>query len=515
MLTTLLVVRRCYGGELPSRRVELYREAVRVLIRTWNTEGFEPMDLEETLAQLSYVACAMMNEGAQQVGHQRLLKLLENARSELQAELHFTRITAENFVERIEYRSSLLMQIGHERMDNTELQPVYEFRHLSFQEYLAARGLVAEQYPGRDGGRSLVQLLEPHFEDEQWREVIALASVLAGRKAEPLIKRLTDLCAERKRETFYPRPAHVGDPPIVLLRQCLLDEVQVTPQTLHAALQQMARHGSEHLVRGSVVNLRRGKFGEVFREVTEQAYLANDSGWEGYLWAMRDFAAEAALRNGPGQLRTDSFQTLESSLKSGGRVEKCRAALEVLHLADLNRHLASEDRVPLDEPYSALRDAVGQLLLPEDPRLALAAAWTLGMMGQARLPNAPPEPHVVRSLFRLWIGSGSSVLQDCAGWALQNQPVLSRDAFAPETWGDCDTWLQDEAASEFGWVQAKLVVGWYRGRPWSDSELADKLSSFGVDSDPFFNPNAREMLATLGDAGRRVLEQWDAENLIR
>jgi hypothetical protein len=52
MLTTLLVVRRCIG-ELPNRRVELYREAVRVLIRTWNTEGFEPMDLEETAAQLA------------------------------------------------------------------------------------------------------------------------------------------------------------------------------------------------------------------------------------------------------------------------------------------------------------------------------------------------------------------------------------------------------------------------------------------------------------------------------
>lgn len=41
MLTTLLVVRRCIG-DLPTRRVELYREAVRVLIRTWNTEGFAP-----------------------------------------------------------------------------------------------------------------------------------------------------------------------------------------------------------------------------------------------------------------------------------------------------------------------------------------------------------------------------------------------------------------------------------------------------------------------------------------
>ncbi len=245
MLTTLLVVRRCIG-ELPNRRVELYREAVRVLIRTWNTEGFDPMDLEETLAQLSYVACTMMNEGVQQIGHRRLLKLLQQARGELQAELQFSRISPAEFIERIEYRSSLLMQTGHERIDG-ELQPVYEFRHLTFQEYLAARGLVEEQYPGRDGGQSLVELLEPHFEDERWREVIPLAAVLAGRKAEPLIKRLTTACEGRKRERPYPQPEDVNDPRVVLLRQCLLDEVQVAPPTLRPALRQMARHGSEEV----------------------------------------------------------------------------------------------------------------------------------------------------------------------------------------------------------------------------------------------------------------------------
>ena len=60
--------------------------------------------------------------------------------------------------------------------------------------YLAARGLVEEQYPGRNEGKSLTELLETHFEDERWLEVIPLAAVLAGRKAELLIKRLTTLC---------------------------------------------------------------------------------------------------------------------------------------------------------------------------------------------------------------------------------------------------------------------------------------------------------------------------------
>src|SRR5438067_636404 len=112
MLTTLLVVRRCIG-ELPTRRVELYREAVRVLIRTWNTEGFAPLDLEEALAQLSYVACAMTQAGQQQIAQKSLIKLLRQAREELVAELQFTQISPEQFIERIEYRSSLLMQAGY------------------------------------------------------------------------------------------------------------------------------------------------------------------------------------------------------------------------------------------------------------------------------------------------------------------------------------------------------------------------------------------------------------------
>src|SRR5262249_20885814 len=78
---------------------------------------------------------------------------------ELEAELQFARFSPEQFIERIEYRSSLLMQTGHERIDGV-LQPVYEFRHLTFQEYLAARGYVEEQYPGRDSGQSLAAVAQ-------------------------------------------------------------------------------------------------------------------------------------------------------------------------------------------------------------------------------------------------------------------------------------------------------------------------------------------------------------------
>jgi hypothetical protein len=483
-----------------------------VLIRTWNTEGFEPMDLEETLAQLSYVACTMMNEGIQQIGYRRLLKLLREARDELQAELQFSRVGPEEFIQRIEYRSSLLMQTGHERIDD-ELQPVYEFRHLTFQEYLAARGLVEEQYPGRDNGQSLVDLLEPHFKDERWREVIPLAAVLAGRKAEPLIKRLTAACESRKREATHVRREDVYDSRAILLRQCLLDDVQVTPSTLRAALRQMARHGHEEFEKGSIVGLRRGKFGELFQEVVEEAYFSKVPDWEGFKTAMCYLSAEVVFQDEQPELSNPVAATLDRSFKSSNRKDQTRAGFICVLLAYRNftanlqrREGRGKERDSLAERFRPFRDALGDLLAPEDPALALAAAWALAWTGQARLPDAPPEADVITSLYRLWREADSSELRRLAAWAFATQPLLPRDTFAPDIWGDCDAWLRETASGAH--QVAPLVLAWYRRDPWSDSELAETLNKVEPPRRYF---TVWELLATLGESGRRVLEKWEAD----
>jgi hypothetical protein len=228
-LTTLLIIRR-WIGEIPTKRVLLYSAAVRVLIQTWNTEGFAPLDNEETLAQLSYVACAMTEARDQRVAQKALLALLRQARRELLVELQFNVLSPEQFLERVEHRSGLLMQAGDVCLDD-ELQPVYQFQHLAFQDYLTALGLVNGWHPGREEPRSLVERLEPYLDDERWREIIPLAVVLAGRRADPVLQRLIQQGLE---------PANAierFDTRAFILRQCLLDEAQMEPDTLSAALQ--------------------------------------------------------------------------------------------------------------------------------------------------------------------------------------------------------------------------------------------------------------------------------------
>ena len=523
LLTTLLVVKRCIQ-ELPRSRTALYREAIRVLVRTWNVEGYAPLDEDETLAQLSYVACAMMEEGKQQIGQKALLKLLQSARRELEAELQFARISPQQFIERIEYRSSLLMQTGHERIDGV-LQPVYEFRHLTFQEYLAARGYVEEQYPGRDLGQSLADVLERHFEDERWGEVIPLAAVLAGRKAEDLMKRLTAAC-ERCNPEADKRGQGRRDPLDILLHQCVRDEVQITAPTLRMALRELAHdraHRAGNREAGWVAEILRGKFGAIFQEVVEQTYLAGGLGIEEYHLTLERLAIYLHFGDEQPVMSETVTASLLHALEADGRFERIRAALVCTWLAyTSDREVEPKlDKAVIQARFQSLSGGLSRMLDPGDVPCALASSWALAWIGGRRLLADPPEPEMFLSLYRLWRQLTSKAQARYPAWALSTQQLLPRDTFGKDVWGDCDLFLRQAVTNaEEHWSRIQhsaLIVGWYRRAPWSDVELVDQLrrcieeDSSTIESEP----TIRELLENLGDAGQRVLEEWERERAER
>jgi hypothetical protein len=461
MLTTLLVVRR-WVGELPTKRVELYREAVRVLIRTWNTEGFTPMDLEEALAQLSYVACAMMEAGQQQIGYKPLLKLLNQARRELSVELQFTRISAAEFIERIEYRSSLLMQTGYAPVDG-EVQPVYEFRHLTFQEYLAARGFVDEQYPGRDDGRTLTELLEPHFDEETWREVIPLAVVLAGRKAEPVIARLAEICEKIAVDTHGLRK-NTTEPAVVLLRRCLADEVQLTAGTLERALREAGRLGSEEVVSHSVIsNIASGKFGALFRKVIERTFFGAAERWEEFYAAADELARMSYFPNAEPQLTALEEDTLLEGLRSASVVTQGFAAFAAVQWA--YQHFRRQSRTSVPGAGAGVRDSIAEILSTDNYPIALCASWALVWLGAARLPSHPPKPRVMFTLYELWHQRELSQLARFAAWAFATQPLIADTLELPP--------FLESPEEKHGSVyyEARLVEMWYRRQIYADDQL--------------------------------------------
>jgi hypothetical protein len=79
LLTTLLLVKR-WVGQLPTRRSILYGKAVEVLLMTWNVEGHDPIEQDEALPQLCYVAYSMMQHGVQKISRPDLTRRLEVVR---------------------------------------------------------------------------------------------------------------------------------------------------------------------------------------------------------------------------------------------------------------------------------------------------------------------------------------------------------------------------------------------------------------------------------------------------
>lgn len=234
LLTTMALVKRSVG-RLPQRRVELYDEAVKVLLK-WRGELDKPLDGREALPQLQYLAYAMCDRGVQRLPKDEALKLLAELRDKHSNLREVANHSPEDFLTLVEARTGIMMEAGRERIHG-RLTPVYEFRHLTIQEYLASRALIDRVFPGVDPTKTLAQLVAPlagqtdenetPFDEpdmmvvESWREPLRLLT--SGSPSQEvdqiLIAIVTPLGGE---------PAGVARARAVQAALCLADEPAVS-----------------------------------------------------------------------------------------------------------------------------------------------------------------------------------------------------------------------------------------------------------------------------------------------
>jgi len=495
LLTTLLLVKR-WVGSLPTRRAVLYDKAVEVLLMTWNTEGHDPIPLEEALPQLCYVASTMMLDGDQKISRPRLADLLQEAREALPTELGYVRGTVEEFIHRVEDRSSLLMMTGHD-VEDGRLVEFFEFRHLTFQEFLTARAVVEGWYRGRKEGDTLVTALEPHFGEEKWREVIPLAAVLGGRATEDLIRKLT----ERTRAIGSDHAAHRSSNEsslFIVLGRCLADEAAARPETIREAVREIVRLGAltagtgtqflhHFLAVGELVRsgaftegsdfvgiLARRRYGPDFREEAERAFLA----------PAPDFA-----NAGPSLSWAVWYQTIGTE-DLGGYERAAERFLELLTASnDLGRYKGAlgsamlcyeilHRDIPIDTGLArSLREigrALAAMLFEEQATAGFAASMGLAWLGGCRVSTTTAG--VFERLITLWTQSPHPAVRQVALEALTAQRVLSRDDGSRCTSlskTEFEYLLERFDISPYSLeVVAVLVVAWYRHTLFGDPDIA-------------------------------------------
>ena len=152
LLSTLALVSHKVG-KLPLRRTDLYWNMLQVSLK-WRPEVDEPLDERVAVPQLEYLAYAMCERGLRQIREDEILELLDRMRDEYPRIHAIRRQSPEDFLRRVEHRTGLLIEAGTVRHLGRP-SPVYEFSHVTFQEYLAALALVDGRFPGHDPARAL------------------------------------------------------------------------------------------------------------------------------------------------------------------------------------------------------------------------------------------------------------------------------------------------------------------------------------------------------------------------
>jgi hypothetical protein len=501
LLTTLLLVKR-WVGQLPTRRSVLYAKAIEVLLMTWNVEAHKPLDQEEVVPQLAFVAYVMMQQGIQKISKKRLASALTLARDQMPEILSYAKLSVGDFIERVEHRSSLLMLSGYD-LDDGSLLPMYEFRHLTFQEYLTACAIVEGYYPDRKDHDSIVSLLADRLEDERWREVIPLVGVLSGRKAEPLLQRLIEICRELPSE----RRRSKEKKDVIArssLQHCIEDEVQVSPNTIQQGVLQLARLRYSALA-GSLFQIGRGKYGDLLRETSLRAYLETDSDFFPYGGTVAD-AFSATLASEGLDLATREFLDRALALMAEHDLQKkCVGLLVAMEFAyktatDMRRRQASQDDAS-QKTMAALAEPLLPCLYNADVHVSFAACWALAWVGESNSWDPPENPRLFDRLVDLWMRGENYSIRRAAAWALSAQGLKAREANVVTPRNDFSEFLLKqfrEKGEDYNkdFRQASLILGYYLRLPWPDEELLALAKEHDAKT-PSFGARMKSVVAAL------------------
>ncbi len=174
LLLTILALIKRQGVSLPNRRVELYELYLKTLISAWNKARAldkkpvgPPLDYAETIAVLGPLALWLRetNPTAGLVSEREIIHWLTQyyMGEEWGLKRGPALERANEYLKSVRTYSNLLLERGAGQ---------YGFMHLTFEEALAAIGLVEK---GQLDRNESLKIIQQHLTDPGWRETILLA----------------------------------------------------------------------------------------------------------------------------------------------------------------------------------------------------------------------------------------------------------------------------------------------------------------------------------------------------
>ncbi len=511
LLLTMLLVVKHGAGRLPPDRVSLYSRAVEVLLDTWNIKGHDPLNPKEAVPQLAFVAFQLMRARKQTATGKELLALLEEARENVPQIRRYAKDTPQEFLKRVELRSSLLVEAGRQAEGGGTV-PFYQFRHLTFQEYLAAVAVVEGHYMEYEKGDSVLTPLEPYLTSEDWKEVIPMSAVLARKQAEPIMAALVQQgnglrqkveAKGNSAENKLMRDADRLPAPVARLARCLVEEAEAAPETLTAALQLVAFFAKGCSSPDDWGALSRGPYGE---ELLHQAWLLYEPmRWPPETWMINTVSKLSAL-------------CLSETLWSGKEGhEELRRLLNSPRSEEIARGLGAV--VERDQGMAeALGDAealcdVEEHLFHDEPSLWALSAWAWALQRvQAKKPPRSPSLEVLDRLLSLFLSDAHEAAVTRVAFALTTALGMPRAAWKPTlTEAQANNLRRPDDRAVIGgdyFAVAAVMVAFYAGGIWPEEDLAKRLDGVMRSGMRWPQPgpdHVGAMLEQMGTTGRKYL----------
>jgi hypothetical protein len=524
LLLTMLLVVKHGAGRLPPDRVSLYSRATEVLLDTWNIKGHDPLNLKEAVPQLACVAFELMRAGKQTATERELLALLEEARERVPQIRRYAKDTPQEFLRRVELRSSLVVE-GGRQADKNGTVPFYQFRHLTFQEYLAAVAVVEGHYMEYQKGDTVLTPLRKYLTSEEWKEVVPMSAVLARKQAEPIMGALVEMATGMREDMETKARSKLdlqdtGDwpgidgppPPVARLVQCLSEEAEAAPETLTAALQLTAFFGGQCTPRLDWAALSRGPYGE---EALHQAWAT---------YAPMQWPRESCLDDYISKLTVLSHPI--AYWDSMIAMEGLQVSLSSSNPEDIGRGLLTCAGLlwPTGEPEyeemlrnRALRlpfDVIESYIFHDDMALYSAAAWAWGWIYQRLGYPARELTEVLDRLSSLYLADTHPACRLNAGIALKCLTQLPRGKWRAKLNPEQKRRIQQSPEFHGGprnfipMVTALMIA--FHAEDWDENDyLAEQLAHASTMRDlanSEYGKAISQMLEDLGETGKRYLE---------
>lgn len=522
LLLTMLLVVKHGAGRLPPNRVSLYGRAVEVLLDTWNIKGHEPLNIWESVPQLAYIALDLMQKGVQTATEKELLSILDRARVNVPLIARYAKDTPYDFLKRVELRSSLLLEAGHQ-VENGITVPFYQFRHLTFQEYLASVALAEGHYDGYKVRDPILKPIAKKILADEWKEVIPMTAVLAGKQATPIASALIvkgkALYKKSLENKIFPGSKESSEfpwtlpSPVARLMQIFIEEAQIEAQEVEDALHLIAYFAKGCGPMYDWRALARGPYAAELHQHIWKIY--EPMTWDDSVWIKNTYATLSAHGKTSEYLNSDIFlDDTRVGLNSDAPQEQCNALM--VYIGSMWHDSLRENLETPDDIF----DQVESLVHHNSKAVSYAAIWCWALTRIHSKRDGLPHIKILDALVQHLI-SDSLNAGGLAAFALSTCAGLERSAWMPKIQKDDIAIIFSKFHDDIPGEENKrdrlalFVVSFHSREMHDDESLVKALAEIRDKRNSSERSKVDAMLAQLGPLGLAAIASCDAKILRR